>query len=109
MPGARQLIVAEIKSASDARLAGAAGSRLLLSLLYSFLQQYQLRDALYVTEFLVRQSDVSKAVAMSQQDEATKVSLLTLLQQVREVANDLRRRYNINIFKFCVTVQFLAV
>ena len=67
---------------TDERLAGSAGSKLLLSLLYLYLQHHRLRPALELTEFLLRQRDVRKAVAMSQQDDATRVSLLSLLQQV---------------------------
>ena len=67
---------------ADERLAGAAGSRLLLALLYTHLRQLHLRTALELVDFLLRQRDVRKAVAMSQQDDVTRQSLLSLLQQV---------------------------
>ena len=72
-------------SVADERLAGAAGSRLLLALLYTHLRQLHLRTALELVDFLLRQRDVRKAVAMSQQDDVTRQSLLSLLQQVSQL------------------------
>ena len=68
---------------SDAELNGVTGSRLLLSLVYFLLQNFRFRSALELVDFLLRQSDIRKAVTMSQQDDATRTSLLSLMQQVR--------------------------
>ena len=72
---------------SDAELNGITGSRLLLSLVYFLLQNFRFRSALELVDFLLRQSDIRKAVTMSQQDDVTRTSLLSLIQQVRAREN----------------------
>jgi hypothetical protein len=54
-------------------------------MLYNLLAQGELRSALEFTEFLIRQTDVKKAVGMSQLDASTRRALLSLMHQVIEL------------------------
>ena len=51
--------------------------------MYFLLQNFRFRRALELVDFLLRQSDIHKAVTMSQQDDVTRTSLMSLMQQVR--------------------------
>ena len=50
--------------------------------MYFLLQNFRFRRALELVDFLLRQSDIHKAVTMSQQDDVTRTSLMSLMQQV---------------------------
>ncbi len=56
--------------------------RLLHAVLYTLLLQNQLRSAIELVELLIRQENVKTAAALYRQDQETKLSVFTLIQQV---------------------------
>ena len=74
--------VCQLNTLGEDKVHGRRGMRSLHAMLYTLLLQRQLRSAVELVEFLLRQDKVGKAATLCRAKKDTKARILSLLQEV---------------------------